>query len=217
MKVIITKNLKESHVRTAKHIIYAHQNLNGDVYIGQAKCMVNRWNEHMQLAKSLTHPESMQKFKQALRHNKNWHHYIIATASNQEKADKVEAAAIAFYKPKLNSHPGRSCDKSTKYDFQLLARGGKEVELEAAKIDRYKTQERFTDRERKTIHCKAILKNGKSHISFECIDDGFRVNVSHQKRVGFKEGDIVTISFAAKGKTFYTTTDYSDIKLAAKK
>ena len=217
MKVIITKNLKEFQVRNALHIIYAHQNLNSDVYIGQAKCIVNRWNEHMQLANSLTHPESKQKFKQALRYNKNWRHYIIAIASNQEKADKVESAAIAFYKPTLNSHPGRSCDKNTKYDFQSLAPDGKEVELEAAKIVKYKTQERFTDKERKTIQCKAILKKGKSHISFECIDDGFRVNVSHKKRGGFKEGDLVTISFAAKGKSFYTTTDYSDIKLAVEK
>ncbi|HAS6041650.1 TPA: GIY-YIG nuclease family protein [Vibrio vulnificus] len=214
MNVTVTTNLKAFQVRTAKHVIYAHQNMNGDVYIGQTSCIVNRWNEHMQVATSPNHPEYMQVFKQALRKNKYWFHYIVAVAKTQDEADKAEAAAIAFYNPSLNSHVGRSTDNHNKYDFQPLSSGGREIELEATRIDRHRTQERFTDKERKTIRCRAIRKVGKSHISFECIEDSFRVNVSHEKRVGFKEGDVVTISFAAKGKTFYTTTDYSEIKLA---
>ncbi|UPR36929.1 GIY-YIG nuclease family protein [Vibrio cyclitrophicus] len=214
MNVIVTTNLKAFQVRTANHVIYAHQNMNGDVYVGQTGCIVNRWNEHMQIATSPIHPEHMQTFKQALRKNKHWFHYIVAVAKTQNEADKAEAAAIKFYKPSLNSHVGRSTDVNNEYDFQPLSSGGREIELEATRIDRHRTQERFTDRERKTIRCRAIRKVGKSHISFECMEDGFRVNVSHEKRVGFKAGDIVSISFAAKGKTFYTTTDYSDIKLA---
>ncbi|MFV0576793.1 MAG: GIY-YIG nuclease family protein [Vibrio sp.] len=212
MNVIVTPNLKAFQVRNANHVIYIHQNMSGDLYVGQSHCMVNRWNEHMLIATSPNHPEYMQEFKQALRKSKHWIHYVVAVANTQEEADKAESAAICFYNPSLNGHPGRSTYKDNTYDFQSLNSGGREIELQPTRIDRYRTQERFTDKERSTIRCRAIRKVGKAHISFECIEDGYRVNVSHQKRDGFKEGDIVSISFAAKGKTFYTTTDYSEIK-----
>ncbi|HIF9062282.1 TPA: GIY-YIG nuclease family protein [Photobacterium damselae] len=212
LHVVITPNLKAFQVRNANHVIYAHQSPNGDVYIGQAQCIVNRWAEHNHIANSLSHPESHQKFKVALRTVRHWNHYIVAIADTQGEADIAEASAIKFYKPSLNMHVGRSTLSYVDYNFQPLNGDGRETVIEGKQITRYQTQERFSDRERSTILCRAIRKVGKSHISFECISDGMRVNVSHAKRVGFREGDRVTISHAAKGKSFYTTTDYSDIK-----
>ncbi|MFN1582045.1 GIY-YIG nuclease family protein [Vibrio rotiferianus] len=211
MNVVVTNNLKAYQVRNAKHVVYIHQNLQGDLYVGQSTCVVNRWNEHMQIATSPKHPEYMQKFKQALRASKYWCHYIVAVGKSQSEADDAEAAAIAYYKPTLNAHAGRSTNKKNTFNFQPLSQGGREIILEGTRIDRYLNQERFQDSERSTILCKAIRKVGKSHISFECIADGFRVNISHSKREGYKAGDLVHISFAAKGKTCYTTTDYSEV------
>lgn len=210
--VVVTLNLKAFQVRNANHIIYAHQSSNGDVYIGQAQCIVNRWAEHHHVANSPSHPERNQKFKVALRTEKHWKHYIIAIAETQTEADIAEASAINFYNPSLNMHVGRSSISNVDYNFQPLNGDGRETIIEGKQVTRYQTQERFTDRERSTILCRTIRKVGKSHISFECINDGMRVNVSHSKRVDFGEGERVTISHAAKGKSFYTTTDYSEIK-----
>ncbi|MCL1067217.1 GIY-YIG nuclease family protein [Shewanella olleyana] len=213
MYVIVTKNLKAFKVRIAKHVIYAHKNRKGQVYIGQSLCMVNRWEEHNQIAKSESHPERDQTFKKSLRNDKSWQHYVIAIANNQEEADEAESSAISFYKPSLNSHPGKGTPKTDKYGFLPLNGDGREISLEAKTVTRYTKQERYSDKERKIIKCKVIRKTGKSHISFECISDGYRVTISHEKRLGFKVGDIVTISNAAKGKGIYTTTDYSEVTL----
>ncbi|MGF1694466.1 GIY-YIG nuclease family protein [Vibrio lamellibrachiae] len=213
MNVTITLNIKAFKVRTAKHVIYAHLNTKGELYIGQSTCMVNRWDEHQQIANSPSHPETNQIFKTALRKNKYWTHFVIGVADDQESANNLESSAIHFYKPSLNSHVGPSSYTKNDYDFCKLSDGGREITLEGKTINRYRTQERFTDRERKTIKCRAIRKVGKSHISFECIEDGVRVSISHDKRNGFSPGDIVHISFCAKGKTTYTTTDYSEVRL----
>ncbi|QRK80160.1 GIY-YIG nuclease family protein [Shewanella sp. LZH-2] len=213
MHVFLTQNLKAFQVKNAKHVIYAHENLKDEVYIGQSRCMVNRWNEHQQIANSKNHPEYEQKFKKALREHKHWRHYIVAIASNQEEADNVESAAIAYYKPSLNSHPGPSKNTKDIYGFVPLNTNGREITMEGKAIKRHMTQERFTDSERKSIRCKVIRKVGKSYVSFECIKDGFRVNIAFEKRAGFKPGDTVLISHTAKGKTFYTTTDHSDVML----
>ncbi len=212
MYVLVTPNIKGYQARNAKHVIYAHKNEKGHVYIGQSGCMVNRWNEHLQIAKSKSHPEYGQKFKKSLRESKRWEHYVIGIAETASIANDVESAAIVFYKPALNSIPGTSSNTENLYDFQPLDRNGREIKLEGKTIDRYRKQERYSDKERKTIKCRAINKSGKSHVSFECIDDGMRVNISHDKRIGFCAGDTVKISFAAKGKTFYTTTEYSQVQ-----
>lgn len=211
--VVVTPNLKAYQVRNAKHVIYAHQSPSGDVYIGQTSCIVNRWTEHQQVAFSTNHPERNQLFKVALRSHLNWRHYIVAIAETQYEADIAEASAIDFYKPSLNMHKGRSTTIRD-YRFCPLNGEGREITLENKQVVRYQTQERFTDSERNTILCKAIRKVGKSHISFECVADGMRVNVSHTKRVGFSSGDLVRISHAAKGKSFYSTTAYSTITRA---
>lgn len=213
MRVLVTENIKAFKVRNAKHVVYAHQNSKGEVYIGQSNCIVNRWNEHILIARSVNHPEHEQRFKKSLREFTTWIHYIIGYSDTQSEADDIEAAAIEFYKPKLNSHPGRGMKNYEAYDFRALEKIGREITLDATEIIRYRNQERFSDRERTTITCKAVTKIGKSHVSFQCIKDGFHVHISHEKRKGFKSGDIVTISFAAKGTRFYTTKNDSEIKL----
>jgi len=213
MFVIVTKNIKAFQVRNSKHIVYAHQNMKGEIYIGQSVCIVNRWAEHNQIANTSSHPEYDQVFKKSLRENKHWRHYVIAIANTQAEADFAESAAIAHYKPQLNSHPGRGNGSPSQFGFVPLNAVGREISIDAKVIKRYLNQERFTDSERKIIKCLAIRKPGKSHISFECIDDGCRVSISHHKRVGFKVGDRVSISFAAKTKGLYTTTKYSEVTL----
>ncbi|MDO6612273.1 GIY-YIG nuclease family protein [Shewanella sp. 1_MG-2023] len=213
MYAVVTKNLKAFKVKIAEHVIYAHKNRKGQVYIGQSRCMVNRWAEHQQIANSPLHPEHNQAFKKSLRDEKVWQHYIIAIADNQKEADEAETSAIDFYKPQLNSQPGIGIPKPEVYGFLPLNGDGREISLEAKTITRYRKQERFCDKERRIIKCRTIRKAGKSHISFECIDDGYRVNISYEKRLAFNVGDIVSISYAAKGKGIYTTTDYSEITL----
>lgn len=100
MYVIVAPNMKASKVRISNHVIYAHQNEFGEIYIGQSDCMVNRWNAHRQTAESKSDPEYEQKFKKALRKSKRWNHYVVAIADTQQLANDVESAAIEFYKPK---------------------------------------------------------------------------------------------------------------------
>lgn len=214
MNVILMHNISPLDARTAKYVVYAHVNSSGDSYIGQSSCIVNRWSEHLQIANSNCHPEHNQKFKSALRKNVKWEHYILGLYSNQLSAEKAESAAILFYKPTLNSHPGKWTEDKNEYRFEPLKRDSLETMMNGKPIERYKIQARFTDADRQTIKCKAVRKSGKKHISFECIDDGIKVTISHEKRVGFKEGDIVYITNSAKGKTAYSTTDSSTVSKA---
>lgn len=214
MYVTVAANIKAFKVRNAPHVVYAHKNRKDEVYIGQTQCVVNRWNEHNQIATSPSHPEYNQTFKAAIRANRDWYTYIVATADTPQEANDAEAAAIKFYNPSLNSHPGKSSNTENRYGFVLLNGEGREIRLEAKGKVAYRTQDRFTDKERSTIRCRTIRKTGKNYVSFESLADGFKVNISHEKRAEFKPGDVVLISYAAKGKTIYTTTDYSEITLA---
>lgn len=80
-----------------------HECVDG-LYIGYSTNPARRWEEHVKSAFEETDRNHHNSFKNAIRaHPEGFKHFILAVASTDSIAQTKEAAAIRFYKPRLNT------------------------------------------------------------------------------------------------------------------
>ncbi|WP_334058313.1 GIY-YIG nuclease family protein [Alteromonas sp. S005] len=120
VRFYLANSLTPDVVTTAKYVVYGHECAAG-LYIGYTVDPARRWQEHVRSASEKTDRNYNNNFKSAIRRSpEGFKHFILAVASTEKAAQLREAAAIQFYKPKLNTRePSASCEYS--YPFRALS------------------------------------------------------------------------------------------------
>ncbi|WP_438499063.1 hypothetical protein [Alteromonas australica] len=116
-----------------------------------------RWKEHVRSASEKTDRNYNDSFKSAIRgFTQGFNHFILAAASTEKVAQKKEAAAIHFYKPKLNTREPSTFSEYS-YSFRALS---KSIVSSCAKKPKIKTtsQNVKSDSDRVTVEAVVLQR-----------------------------------------------------------
>lgn len=120
VRFYLANSLTLDVVTNAKYVVYGHECPAG-LYIGFTADPARRWQEHVRSASEKTDRNYNNNFKSAIRrYLEGFKHFILAVASTEKAAQLREAAAIQFYKPKLNTREP-SASREYSYPFSALS------------------------------------------------------------------------------------------------
>ncbi|QBF82093.1 hypothetical protein EXU30_04760 [Shewanella maritima] len=198
----INRHAHNPNSAKVSHFVYAHINSAGEMYIGFSSDPAKRWAEHISDSVDKLNRNYSAPFKASLRKYSptNWKHYLIASTTSEKLARNREAAAILFYKPKLNKRP-ELVPFDRDYGFQSI-----DTQVpERVTLNKKMTSTVYgrTNSQRKVALGIIVYENGRKRVKSlknTHFDAGLYIECARSERAKFQPGQRVTINVALSTK-----------------
>lgn len=177
----ISPLLVGSQVQQSPYLVYLLELGSLGTYVGMTSDFMTRWDYHQSSACNTDYTDTCNKnLKHAIEHCSSPKFYIVALADTKDKANDLEALAIDFYKPTLNTQPEYSTH-ITSYSFVQLKNLSKRISIVSKRS--HGNNHHYTDSERDMYTCQMVWNKSKLRVQVvEGIHKGKFVECSKTER-----------------------------------
>lgn len=202
VRFILLNGLTKESINKAKYYIYAHKCISG-TYVGMTTDPVKRLQQHFKEAFNEGSNYYNDKFKVAIRTNRNnFKHYIVAVAGSEEIAKNKECSAIQFYSENLNMRVEKSSGQRD-YNFNKI----NDISGTSLVLDKNKSKQSEnvkSNSDRSTVIGEIYLEQGRKRVKTiegQAFPKGMNIACARDERAKFNVGDKVRVNVAiTKGK-----------------
>jgi hypothetical protein len=197
----------ESQVQNSPFVVYLLDFSSYGTYVGMSSDFMTRWDHHQNSAYNNNYTGTCNdSLKEAIKRCPAPNFYVIALADSKEKASDLEALAIKFYEPTLNSQPEYS-QQVASYSFAKLNKLTKRISIESKRNhgNNYRNQ----DNDRDMCLCEVVWNKSKLRVQVtEGVHKGLFVECSKAAREEHAIGTKVKVKAALKstGKSLVAAT-----------
>ncbi|MFA0671605.1 GIY-YIG nuclease family protein [Vibrio splendidus] len=195
--VQISPLLIKSQVQQSPYLVYLLELGSLGTYVGMTSDFMTRWDYHQSSAYNANYTGTCnENLRKAIKRCPAPKFYIVALADTKEKADDLEALAIDFYKPSLNTQPEYSTHK-TSYSFAQLKTLSKRISIVSKRS--HGNNHHYTDSERDMYTCQMVWNKSKLRVQIvEGIHKGKYVECSKTARSEHALGTRVKVKAVLK-------------------
>ncbi|EHU4839648.1 hypothetical protein KY951_003124 [Vibrio parahaemolyticus] len=160
--VHISPLLIESQVQQSPYLVYLLELGSLGTYVGMTSDFMARWDHHQSSSYNANYTGTCNEdLKLAIKRCPAPKLYIVALADTKDKANDLEALAIDFYKPSLNSQPEYSAQR-TSYSFAQLKNLSKRISIASKRS--HGNNHHYTDSERDMYTCEMVWNRSKLRV-----------------------------------------------------
>lgn len=207
VSVLVSPLLVGSQVQQSPFVVYLLDFGSLGAYIGMSSDFMARWDHHQNSAYNTNYTGTCNgSLKEAIKRCPATKFYVIALADTQKKASDLEALAIKFYQPSLNSQPEYS-QQVASYAFTKLDKLTKRISLESKR--NHGNNHRNQDNDRDMYFCEVVWDRSKLRVKvIEGVHKGMFVECSKAARAEHAVGAKVKVKAALKstGKSLVAAT-----------